>query len=104
MRRLFPAHPKHVADAKVGDLHMTMSVQQEVLRFDVAMRNAHRMEVSDAVDDLLEATFDFCLTHPTAFDGRIQVAAGTVFHHFAPMPIFILHQIHRLDDVDVMKC
>lgn len=48
---------------------------------DVAVRNAHRVEVSDAEDDLLEVRVDLGLAHLTALDRRVQVAAAAKISH-----------------------
>ena len=84
-------------------LGVALHVEEEVLRLDVTMGNTLTVKICDTGEDLLEAALNLTRRHPTALDGRIQVSAGAELHHFAPMLILVLHEVHRLDDVDVVQ-
>ena len=60
------------------------------------------MKIRNAGQDLLEAALDLSRGHAPALDGSIEVAAGTELHHLAPVCIFVLNEVDRLHDVDVM--
>jgi hypothetical protein len=69
---------------------MTSTIKQQILRLDISMRYTHRMQVLDAVQDLLESAFNFSDTHVALFDRSVEISSGTVFHHFTPMMFFVL--------------
>jgi hypothetical protein len=82
---------------------MALSIEEQVLRLDVAMGDALRMEVGDALEDLLERAFDLTGRHAALLDGGIEVASGTELHDLAPALLLVLHQVDGLDDVDMVK-
>ena len=84
------------------DLQVTLRVEKQVLGLDVPVRDPLAVEVVDACEDLLEAALDLGRGHAPALDGSIEVAAGTELHHLAPVCIFVLNEVDRLHDVDVM--
>lgn len=67
------------------------------------MSDTHRVEIGDAVHGLLEAAFNLRLAHVSALYSRVEVTTGAELHHFAPVPVLVLHQVDRLDDVDVVE-
>lgn len=99
MRRLLPTHPEDIAHSKVGNLDMAHRIEEEVLRLDVAVRDAHRVEVRHAREDLLEVRVDRRGRHVALLDRCVEVSAGTILHHFAPVRLLVLYEIDRLDDV-----
>jgi hypothetical protein len=82
---------------------MTSTIKQQILRLDISMRYTHRMQVLDAVQDLLESAFNFSDTHVALFDRSVEISSGTVFHHFTPMMLFVLDEIHCFDDICVVE-
>lgn len=99
MRRLLPAHPKHIAHSKIRNLDMALRVNQEVLGLDIAVRDAHAMEVRDASEDLLEVRVDLGGAEVAFFDGGVEVPTRTVLHDLAPVLLLVLDEVDRLDDV-----
>lgn len=79
MRVLFPTHAEHVRDTEICDLEATLSVQQQVLGLDVAVRHAHGVQVGDTMDELLETAVDFDAGHMALLDGVVEVSATAVF-------------------------
>lgn len=67
------------------------------------MRNTHRVQILHAVQDLFERAFDLTDAHVALLDGSIEVSARTIFHDFAPMMLFVLNEIYRLDDVGMVE-
>lgn len=51
---LLPAHPENVADAEVGDLQISLAVEQEIFRFDIPMGDAHTVKIVDSIEHLPE--------------------------------------------------
>jgi hypothetical protein len=84
-------------------LQMAFGIEEEVLRLEIAMRDALAVQVRDAAEDLLEAAFDFTGRHPALLDRGIEVSTRAELHHLTPMLVFILHEINRLDNVDVVQ-
>jgi len=44
---------------------MAFCIEEKVLWLDITMSNSLAMKIGDAIQDLLEAAFDFTWTHPT---------------------------------------
>lgn len=99
----FPTHPEHGRDAEIAELDVTLGVEHDVFRFDVAVSDAHRVQVSDARKDLLKVRVDLGRRHVALLDRCVQVAARTVLHHFAPVLMFVLNEVDRLDNVFVVQ-
>jgi hypothetical protein len=79
------------------------AVEQEVLGLDVAVGDAHRVEVVDALEHLAEVRVHVERAHRALLDGRVEVAAGTVLHNLAPVARLVLDEVDRLDDVEVVE-
>jgi hypothetical protein len=75
MGRLLPTHAEDVGHAKVGDLDAPTCIEEEIFRLYVSMRDAHGVDIGNAVDDLLEIRVDLSRCHVATLDGRIQIAA-----------------------------
>jgi hypothetical protein len=82
---------------------VTLCVKEQVLWLDVTVSDALAVQVCDAVQNLLEAAFDFRRRHAAFLDRGVEVAAGTKLHHFAPVLVFILNEVNGLDNVDVVQ-
>ena len=67
------------------------------------MRNSLAVQIRNAGQYLLKAAFNFAWRHSALLNCGIEVTAWTEFHHLAPMLVFVLDQIDRLDDIDVMQ-
>lgn len=78
MRVLLPAHPEDVRDAEIRDLEMTVAVEEEVFGFDVSVGDTHRVQVGDAVNQLLEAAVDFDSRHVSLLDCVVKIATTAV--------------------------
>lgn len=52
---------------------------------------------------LFERALDFGGGHAAFLDGRVEVASGTILHHFAPVLMLVLDQVDRFDDVRVSE-
>lgn len=81
---------------------MAFGIEEQILRLDVPMCDALTMQIRYAGQDLLEAALDFGWGHAPAFDSSIKIATGTELHDLAPVKVFVLDEVNRLDDVDVM--
>ena len=103
MRAFFPGNLENVRNAKVRNLQDSVRIDEQVLGFQIAMRDPDGMKVLDADDELLEVTVDFRLLHHAGLDGLVQVTVRTVFHDLTPVLVLILYQIDRLDDILVMQ-
>jgi hypothetical protein len=78
---------------------MSLSIEKEILRLNIPVSNALSVKIGQASEDLLEATFNLTGGHPSALDRCIKITSRTVFHHFTPVLIFVLHEVDSLDDV-----
>ena len=84
-------------------LQVTLVIKEYILRFEVAVGNALRMEVGNSLQDLFEATLDFARRHTPFLDCGVEVATGTEFHDLTPVLVLILNEIYGLNDVDMME-
>lgn len=57
----------------------------------------------DPSENLPETALDLGRRHATPLDRSIEITAGAELHDFAPMHALILYEVHRFDDIDVMK-
>ena len=82
---------------------MALSVEEEILRLDVAMGDALAVEVGDAGEHLPEAALDLWGGHAALLDDGVEIAAGAVLHDLAPVVAFVLDKIDGLDNVFMMQ-
>lgn len=82
---------------------MPSGVEEYVLRLDVTVGNALRVEVGDAGEHLYKAALDLCWGHGALLDGSIEIAAGTILHDLAPIVIFVLNEVDGLDDIGMVQ-
>jgi hypothetical protein len=61
------------------------------------------VEVAQASKELLEAALDLGGAHTTFPNGSIQVSTRAKLHDLAPGMVLILHEIDRLDDIEMME-
>lgn len=73
-----PAHAEDIRDSKVGNLEVTLVVEQQVLRLDVSVCDTHRVQVSNAVHQLLEAAINLGSRHMSLLDCVVQVSTRAV--------------------------
>lgn len=85
-------------------LQMPSSIKKQVLGLDVAVSDALTMQICNSTEDLLEAALYFAGGHTSFLDGCVQVATWTVFHDFTPPLLFVLYEVHRFNDIDVVQC
>lgn len=83
---------------------MTPRIKEQILRFNIPMRDALAMQILHAHKQLLETALDLARAHLPLLDRGIQVAAGAVLHDFAPVVLLVLHEVDGLDDVHVVQC
>lgn len=55
---------------------MPPRIKEQILRLDVAVRDALRVEVPNPAQNLLEAALDLARRHAALLDRRVEVAAG----------------------------
>lgn len=67
------------------------------------MGHSLTVKICDAGQDLLKAALNLAGGHAAALDSRIQVATWAKLHHFTPMLILVLNEIHSLDNIDMMQ-
>jgi hypothetical protein len=84
-------------------LQVTFVIEKYILRFEVTVSNTLSMEVGNALQDLLEATFDFARSHTPLLDRGVEVTTRAELHDLAPVLILVLDEIYGLNDVDVME-
>ncbi len=82
---------------------MALHVKVQILGLDIPVRDTLRVEVLDTAQDLAKTALDLLAGHAALLDGRIQIASSAVLHDLAPVMLLVLHQVDRLDDVDVMQ-
>ena len=82
---------------------MPFGIEEQVLGLEVAVCYSLAVQIRHTSEDLLEATLHLAGRHAAFLDGSIEVSSGTELHDFAPALLLILHEIHRLDYVDVMQ-
>lgn len=71
-----------LADSKVGDLNLTLAIEQYVVEFDVAMGNVLRVNVLEAIDYLLEDLLRDWLLQATPLPDVVEkVATRAQLHH-----------------------
>lgn len=46
--------PKHCGESEVGDFDVVAVVEEEILRLQIAMRYASRVQIVNAIQDLIE--------------------------------------------------
>lgn len=98
-----PRKPINRGRTIITDLQVAVSVEEEVLWLEIAMRDALRVEILDTHEKLLEATLALTRTHLTLFNRSVEVSTGAVLHDFAPVMCFVLYEIHRLDNINVVE-
>ena len=82
---------------------MALSIEEQVLRLDVAVRHTLAVQVVHASENLSEAALDLGWGHAAAFDSSVEIAARAELHDFAPMQVFVLYEVNCLHDVDMMQ-
>ena len=97
---------KHLGDAEIGDLELAVFGEQQVLQLDVAVGNAIRVQIADALDQLLEQAETIL---PAVFGLEValryeaeQVTLGTVLHDMIPASV-IGTEADRLHDIGMMQ-
>jgi len=98
--------PRKAVDSRraiVTDLQMTLAVEEKIFRLNVAMSYTLAVQICNTAEDLLEAAFDLGARHSSLLDGSVQIATRAILHDFAPVLIFVLNEVHSLDDVHVMQ-
>jgi hypothetical protein len=104
MRLLFPRHAETLAISKIRDLETSILRKEEILRFQVAVRNTHFVHVVYATHELFEVAICFeDFEFAGCEDESVQVAACTVFHDFAVVAFGVLEQVEGVDDVRVAE-
>lgn len=99
-----PGHAEALAVAKVGDFQGAASGEQQVLGLEVAVGNAHLVEVLDAPHHLLEEAVGLLnLQLAARQDESVQIAASTKLHDLAKVALGVLEQIKGVDDVGVAQ-
>jgi hypothetical protein len=120
MKRLFPRKTEDGTCTKVANLRvsrisnrnstkkhsithldLTPGIEEQILGLQIPMSNALAVEVSDAHQNLLEATLDFRRGHAAFTNSIVEVATGAEFHHDTPLSLVILHEIDSFDDIRV---
>jgi len=66
------------------------------------MRKTHAMQIGDSVQDLKRGACDFLAAHFARHDNGEEII-GCVFHD-DEVAVFLVYQVHGLDDVTVMQC
>ena len=82
---------------------MPVVIKEDVLRLEVTVGDALRMEVADAGKDLLEATLDLARGHVALLDRSVEVAATAELHDLTPFLALVLNEVDGLDDIDVVQ-
>lgn len=78
-----------------------MLAYHHVVQLQITMRQAHRVQIADTVDDLQERTGNFLARHLPSHDDGEQIEWG-VFHDLEPS-VVLLDDIHGLDDVAMVE-
>jgi hypothetical protein len=70
------------AEAEIGDFDVAARIKEDIVEFDVAVRNAAIVEEVEGVDELEKEALDF-RKFEFALGGHVcgQFALGTIFHH-----------------------
>lgn len=87
--------------AKVDDLHDAVLVDNNVIKFEISVSQAHAVQVGDTTQDLKGAAGDFISRHLARHDNGEQVK-GTVLHDFEPAALFV-NDVNGLNDVSVVQ-
>ena len=82
---------------------MPVVIKEDVLRLEVTVGHALRVEVADAGEDLLEAALDLAWGHVALLDRSVEVAARTKLHDLTPMQVLVLYEVDGLNDVDMVQ-
>ena len=69
-------------DTEIANLHVSLAVQQDVVKLDISMHNANRVHVRDPLHDLLKEILGilFCQFSPLSHVVK-KIAARAKFHH-----------------------
>jgi len=71
-----------LADSKVANFHISLTVQQNVVQLNVTVQNSLRMNVANALDNLLENYLGSHLVQLLALTHEVeQIAASTQLHY-----------------------
>jgi hypothetical protein len=84
-------------------LQMTLGVEKEILRFDIAMCDALTVEIRNTRKHLLEAALDFTGRHTTLLDRSVEISTRAKFHNLAPVLVLVLNEIYCLNYVDMVQ-
>ena len=69
-------------DTEIANLHVSLAVQQDVVKLDISMHNANRVHVRDALHDLLKEILGILLCQFSPLSHVVKkIAARAKFHH-----------------------
>lgn len=99
-----PGHAEALAVAEIGNLQGAARGEQQILGLEVAVGNAHLVEVLDTPHHLLEEAVGLLdLQLAARQDESVQVAASTELHDLAVVALGVLEQVEGVDDVGVAQ-
>ena len=87
--------------AEIDNLHDAVLADNDVVKLEVPMSEAHAVEVCDTIKDLQKAARNFFPLHLATHDNCKQIKRR-ILHHLIPAALF-LQNVKRLDDVAMMQ-
>jgi len=93
--------PKDNSTTEINDLHNAVLVDNDVVQLQIAMCEAHAVQVADTTQNLQCAACNLLFAHFTSHD-RGEEIERRIFHDFVPITLF-MDNIDRLDDIAVME-
>lgn len=86
---------------EIDNLHDALVTDDDIVEFEIAVGEAHAVNIRDAIEDLQEAAADLFTAHSASHDNGKQVVRA-ILHDFEPAALF-LQNVERLDDVAVVE-
>ena len=101
---VLPGGLEALGAAEVSDLHAAVLRQQDVLRLEVSVRDAHVMHIVDGSHHLLEEAIGLgVLQLACGGDKRVKVTSGAILHHLVVVALRVLEEVVSIDDAVVLE-